>query len=118
MSTTSELIKKDQAQVKKFNELDAKIEEFKNNYASLTIADENDSEGYEKVRLALSEMRTTRTGLDKERKSVTEEHRLFITAVNNEYNSRIHAISNIEEPLKNKKKEVIVTGKQIGRAHV
>ena len=91
--------------LKHLNELEAEIVGFKEKYLGLTIKDESDKEGYETIKSALSVMRPKRTGLDKERKSVTEPYRLAIDSINSRYNSFIDQIAEIESPLKKQKDE-------------
>lgn len=94
------------ADLKVLNELDAEIEKFKKEYGELKIVDENDKEGYEKVRAALSVMRPKRTALDEQRKKVTEPYRIATKFYNEKFNLYIDSIAEVEEPLKARKKEI------------
>lgn len=103
--------------LKIIEDIKAKIVTFKK-YESLTIEDENDSEGYETVRKAVAEMRTTRTGAEKQRKDMTKPYRDTVTFINDFFDvaddiklieqplkKRLDEIDEIEESRKRKKKE-------------
>lgn len=94
------------ADIAHLKEIDLKIEKYKKEYVGLTIADENDAEGYEAVRLALGDMRPTRTSLQLEKKSVTAPYRNAVAFINQQYAEKINAIAILEAPLKERKKEI------------
>lgn len=88
------------------NDLSAVIEGYKKDYGALTIADETDKEGYEKVRKALGVMRPHRTSIEAERKSKTAPYADTIKYINSRYKQITEAIAEIEAPLKDRKSEI------------
>ena len=82
---------------------DKKLAEYREKFSGLSA---ETREGYEEVRKAIAVCRTTRTGVDKKRKELTEEAREWIEIANAEAKRLIVALEAIEEPLKAKKQAV------------
>lgn len=87
-------------------ELDVKIKMYKDKYFPLKIVDENDKDGYENVRLALGDMRPTRTALNNERKETIAPYTTTAKYISSKYNEKINEIASLEAPLKFRKKEI------------
>jgi len=79
---------------------DQMIEQYREEFRGLT-ADTKD--GYEAVRKAIAVCRTTRTGIEKKRKELNEDARVWINSVNSEAKRLTAAVEEIEDPLKAKK---------------
>lgn len=88
------------------NELDIEIAGWKETYGSLEIADENDKEGYEAVRLAIGVIRPRRTGLENERKSVVKPYNDTVSFINGKYAEVTKKMEEVEKPLKAKKEAI------------
>lgn len=82
---------------------DQMIEQYREEFRDLS-ADTKD--GYESVRKAIAVCRTTRTGIEKKRKELNEDARVWINSVNAEAKRLTSAIEEIEDPLKAKKQAV------------
>ena len=82
---------------------DAMIEEYREKFSGLQATTK---EGYEEVRKAIAVCRTTRTGIDKRRKELTENAREYVNSVNSVAKELTSAIEEIEDPLKEKKQAV------------
>ena len=91
--------------IAKYSDLlsDKKLAEYREKFIGLSA---DTKEGYEEVRKAIAVCRTTRTGVDKKRKELTEEAREWIDVANAEAKRLIVALEAIEEPLKAKKQAV------------
>jgi hypothetical protein len=92
--------------IQKVKMVEAKIAEFKEKSTAIAIADENDKEGYKIATEFLREVRTTRTGLEAERKMVTKPIMDFKKAVDEAYNKCTDACAEIEAPIKARKDEI------------
>jgi DNA repair exonuclease SbcCD ATPase subunit len=82
---------------------DVMIQEYREKFSGLQATTK---EGYEEVRKAIAVCRTTRTGIDKKRKELTENAREYVNSVNSVAKELTSAIEEIEDPLKEKKKAV------------
>ena len=91
--------------IAKYSDLvsDAMLAEYREKFTGLSA---DTKEGYEEVRKAIAVCRTTRTGVDKKRKELTEEAREWVDVANSEAKRLIAALEAIEEPLKAKKQAV------------
>ena len=91
--------------IAKYSDLvsDTMLAEYREKFTGLSA---DTKEGYEEVRKAIAVCRTTRTGVDKKRKELTEEAREWIDVANSEAKRLIAALEAIEEPLKTKKQAV------------
>lgn len=85
-----------------------KVTNFKRRYSvkKLTVTDITNKEQKEKLRLAIGELRTTRTSLEKDKKAKTAPYRDTVAYINENFDKAIDAISKIEDPLKDYKKEI------------
>jgi hypothetical protein len=92
--------------IEKVKMVEAKIAEFREKSTAIAIADENDKEGYKIATEFLREVRTTRTGLEAERKMVTKPITEFKKAVDEAYNKCTDACAEIEAPIKARKDEI------------
>jgi hypothetical protein len=86
--------------VKSFSVTDDALKQLKASYGNLTIQGAADKEGYEAVRLALSEVRGYRTGIEATRKELNEFPLKFQRAVNAEAKRITEELLSIENPLK------------------
>jgi DNA repair exonuclease SbcCD ATPase subunit len=82
---------------------DVMIQEYREKFSGLQATTK---EGYEEVRKAIAVCRTTRTGIDKRRKELTENAREYVNNVNSVAKELTSAIEEIEDPLKKKKQSV------------
>ena len=82
---------------------DVMIQEYREKFSGLQATTK---EGYEEVRKAIAVCRTTRTGIDKRRKELTENAREYVNSVNSVAKELTSAIEEIEDPLKEKKQAV------------
>jgi hypothetical protein len=85
-----------------------KVKTFKRKYSlkKIEVTDIESKEQQEKLRLALQEMRTTRTALSKDKTDKTKPYRDTVSYINSNYEKVISEIERIEEPAKNHKKEL------------
>jgi hypothetical protein len=88
------------------NLLEQEIAGYETKYKDLTIVDENDKDGYEAVVLAIRVLRTKRTGLEAERKSVVAPYNNVVSYVNEKYKGITPKIEAVEKPLKEKKEAI------------
>ncbi len=93
-------------EIKKYNLADAKIAELKKKYAGLKVRDLDDKEGFVKVKTALSEVVSIRTGIDKKRLALTGDYRKIVDAINGEAKRLTALIREVEEPLKLEKERI------------
>lgn len=91
--------------IAKYSDLvsDTMLAEYREKFTGLSA---DTKEGYEEVRKAIAVCRTTRTGIDKKRKELTEEAREWVDVANSVAKRLITALEAIEEPLKAKKQAV------------
>ena len=110
------LIEQDKSTVKILQEDDLKnlkdavekIKSFKRKYGikKMLVTDIESKDQKEKLRLAIAEVRTTKTSLEKDKKEKTLPYRNTVTYINNNYDKVIDAAESILTPLKDHKKEV------------
>lgn len=87
-------------------ELEQEIVGYRSQFADLKIEDENDKEGYERVRVAIGVLRPKRTGLEKERAGIVKPYNDAIKSINARYKDVISTIEEIEEPLQTEKARI------------
>lgn len=87
-------------------ELEKEIAGYKEKYKNMAIIDETDKVGYEAVVLAIRVLRTKRTGLESERKSIVAPYNNVVNYVNEKYKSITPQIEAVEKPLKEKKEAI------------
>lgn len=94
--------------LKTLNEAVEKLKSFKKKYTikKLAVADINSKDQKEKLRLAIAEVRTTKTSLEKDKKEKTKPYRDTVAFLNGSYDKVIEVAEKILEPLKDHKKEV------------
>lgn len=94
--------------LKNLKEAMVKVSYFKRKYSlkKITVIDIENKDQKEKLRLALADMRTTRTALEKDKKDKTLPYRNTVTYINSNYDKAIDAISGIEAPAKQHKKDI------------
>lgn len=111
------LTKQDESTVKILQEDDLKtlkeavekVKGFKRKYTlkKLTVTDITDKAQTERLRLAIADVRTTKTGLDKDKKEKSKPYRDTVAYINENYDKVIDSIElTILNPLKEYKKEV------------
>lgn len=110
------LIEQDKSTVKILQEDDLKtlkeavekIKTFKRKYSvkKLTVTDIDSKEQKEKLRLAIADVRTTKTSLEKDKKDKTLPYRNTVAYINSNFDKVIEAAEGILDPLKAHKKEV------------
>jgi len=110
------LIEQDKSTVKILQEDDLKnlkdavekIKGFKRKYSlkKLTVTDIDSKEQKEKLRLAIADVRTSKTTLEKDKKEKTLPYRSTVAFINTNYDKVIEAAESILDPLKAHKKEV------------
>lgn len=110
------LIEQDQSTVKILQEDDLKnlkeavekIKNFKRKYSvrKLQVTDINDKDQKEKLRLAIADVRTTKTSLEKDKKEKTLPYRNTVSFINSNYDKVIDAAESLLNPLKDHKKEI------------
>lgn len=84
------------------------VKSFKRKYTlkKLAVTDIESKEQKEKLRLALAELRTTRTGLKDDRISKTKPYRDTVAYINENYDAVIEVIEGMEAPLIEHNKQV------------
>jgi len=110
------LIEQDKSTVKILQEDDLKtvketmekVSGFKRKYTvkKLTVTDIDSKDQKEKLRLAMADLRTTRTTLDETRKTKIKPYQETIAFINGNYNKAIDIIKEMEAPLKVLKSDV------------
>ncbi len=95
-----------QREIKKFGLADAGIEELKKKYGELTIADVEDRAGYEAVKKAWNEVRTTRTALEKKGLDIRGTYTKINKAVSVEEDRLITLLKPLENDLQVKWKKI------------
>ena len=90
----------------RLNELASKLEKWREEYSTLTIAGISDKEGRENVRKAIATLRTERTSLEDNRKILVAPYNQTLAFVNDKFADAKLKILSIEEPLKEMKKRV------------
>ena len=85
-----------------------KVKTFKRKYGlkKIAVTDIDNKEQQEKLRLALQDMRTTRTALTKDKKDKTAAYRSTVAYINDNYDKVISEIEKLEDPAKAHKKEI------------
>ena len=94
--------------LKNLKEAVEKIKSFKRKYnlKKIQVTDIESKEQKEKLRLAIAEVRTTKTSLEKDKKEKTLPYRSTVAYINNNYDKVIDAAESILTPLKDHKKEI------------
>ena len=84
----------------RLQEVDAKMEVFKEKVLTVSIADMEDKKGYEAVKSLRGEMRKERTPLEDERKTAVKPLNELVKQVNTKYKEYIDGYSELEGGLK------------------
>lgn len=90
----------------KFDPFEKRIIELREKYKGLTIADINDKEGYENVRVAIGELRSIRTGTEKDKKVIKKPLWDACTTIEEKSKWIISEVSKIEDPMQARKDEI------------
>lgn len=107
MSTvTTQVEKTIQQEVAKFDPFEARIAELKEKYQGLTIIDAEDKENYELVRVAISELRSIRTGTEKDKKEIKAPFLAACSTIEEKAKWIIAEVKKIEDPLQKRKDEI------------
>lgn len=93
-------------EIVKFNFTDAAIDAMKKAYSGLTIADENDKEGYKAVKEAWNDVRSRRTGLEKKGLSLRQRYNEISKAIVKEEDRLIDMVKPLEDDLYKKWKTI------------
>jgi hypothetical protein len=93
-------------EIKRFNLADAGIEALKKQYGELVISGVDDKAGYKAVREAWSEVRSTRTALEKKGLAIRNDYTVVTKAVKKEEDRLIDALTPLEEDLYKKWKAI------------
>lgn len=93
-------------EIKRFNLADAGIEALKKQYGELVISGVDDKAGYKAVREAWSEVRSTRTALEKKGLAIRNDYTVVTKAVKKEEDRLIDALTPLEEDLYKKWKSI------------
>lgn len=104
INTVSEVIKTDQdfinSQLKKYNVTDAALADIKQRYGELSVHGPDDKAGYDAVKAAIADVRSIRTGIEKNRKELKDLALRYGRAVDDEAKRLTSEVSQIEERLK------------------
>ena len=106
MSVTTQVEKTIQQEVAKFDPFEARIAELKEKYQGLTIIDAEDKENYELVRVAISELRSIRTGTEKDKKEIKAPFLAACSTIEEKAKWIIAEVKKIEDPLQKRKDEI------------
>ncbi len=106
MSVTTQVEKTIQQEVAKFDPFEARIAELKEKYQGLTIIDAEDKENYELVRVAISELRSIRTGTEKDKKEIKAPFLAACSTIEEKAKWIISEVKKIEDPLQKRKDEI------------
>lgn len=106
MSVTTQVEKTIQQEVAKFDPFEARIAELKEKYHGLTIIDAEDKENYELVRVAISELRSIRTGTEKDKKEIKAPFLAACSTIEEKAKWIIAEVKKIEDPLQKRKDEI------------
>ncbi len=105
-NSTVDIVRKDD--LKSLNEAVEKLKVFKRKYSlkKITVTDIDSKEQNEKLRVAIADVRTLKTGLEKDKKEKTKPYRDTVTFFNSNYDKVIEVAESLLEPLKDHKKEI------------
>jgi len=107
MSTvTTQVEETIQKEVSRFDPFEARISELKEKYSGLTITDIEDKENYELVRVAISELRSIRTGTEKDKKEIKAPFLAACSTIEEKAKWIIAEVKKIEDPLQKRKDEI------------
>src|SRR3972149_619815 len=93
-------------EIAKLNVADAGIAVLKEKYGTLVIADASDKKGYEAVKKAWNEVRSTRTALEKKGLEIRNQFKVITTAVKAEEERLIESLDPLETDLYKKWKAI------------
>jgi hypothetical protein len=100
VKTIDEII---ELEIAKFDPFEQRMIELKEKYKGLAIVDINDKEGYENVRVAIGELRSIRTGTEKDKKVIKKPLWDACTTIEEKSKWIISEVSKIEDPLQARK---------------
>lgn len=101
-----EMEKKIAGELTKYSLPDTAIAELKTKYAGLTVTDITDKKAIKALKEALSDVVSTRTGIEAKRKDINAEYQRVVKDVNAEAKRLTELISEIEQPLREEKERV------------